>query len=76
MIYLDVEDMLDQCSTSDIQEIIKYLENHKYISKNSRGSYDNPLDILFKEDIQKISFSRLRLTNDEEEIIKRIADRL
>jgi hypothetical protein len=76
MIYLDVEDMLDQCSTSDIQEIIKYLENHKYISKNSRRSYDNPLDILFKEDIQKISFSRLRLTNDEEEIIKRIADRL
>jgi hypothetical protein len=76
MIYLDVEDMLDQCSTSDIQEIIKYLENHKYISKNSRRSYDNPLDILFKENIQKISFSRLRLTNDEEEIIKKIADRL
>ena len=76
MIHLDVEDMLDQCSTSDIQEIIKYLENHRYIPKNSRRSYDNPLDILFKEDIQKISFSRLRLTNDEEEIIKRIADRL
>jgi len=76
MIHLDVEDMLDQCSTSDIQEIIKYLENHRYIPKNTRRLSDNPLDILFKEDIQKISFSRLRLTNDEEEIIKKIADRL
>jgi hypothetical protein len=76
---IDPCDFLDECTPSDITEIIEYLVENKYLKNNYPISKNKGLGLLeeeFQEKIQKISESRHRLTIEEEEIIKRIADRL
>ena len=74
---IDVTDFLEECSMGEIGEVIQYLQDMGYLSKAGISSRDeNPLEIKFQEDINKISSSRLRLTSGEEEIISNIAGRL
>ena len=74
---IDVTDFLEECSIREIEEVIQYLQDMGYLSKAGISSRDeNPLEIKFQEDINKISSSRLRLTSGEEEIISNIAGRL
>ena len=74
---IDVTDFLEECSIREIEEVIQYLQDMGYLSKAGISSRDeNPLEIKFQEDINKISSSRLRLTIGEEEIISNIAGRL
>jgi hypothetical protein len=57
--------------------LIEILVEDGYINKesllNSEGTYD---DTSYTKALVKLSESRLRLTNEEEEIIKKIAERL
>lgn len=77
-------DFVDACSNREINQLIEILIEDGYISKesllnseesllNSEGTYD---DTSYTEALVKLSDSRLRLTNEEEEIIKKIANRL
>jgi hypothetical protein len=70
-------DFVDACSNREINQLIEILIEDGYISKesflNSEGTYD---DTSYTEALVKLGDSRLRLTNEEEEIIKKIANRL
>jgi hypothetical protein len=70
-------DFVDACSDREITQLIEILIEDGYISKesllNSEGTYD---DTSYTEALVKLSDSRHRLTNEEEEMIKKIANRL
>jgi hypothetical protein len=74
---MDPRDFLEECSPREIEEIIGHLEEMGHLSK-IRNEYGigSILENEFQKMIGKISSSRLRLTNEEEEIIKKISDRL
>lgn len=70
-------DFVDACSKREIDELIEILVEDGYIDKQSiltsNRTYD---DESYTKALVKLSESRLRLNNEEEEIIKKIADRL
>ena len=77
---ISTDDFLEECDKDEIENIIDYLEEMGYL-KNFKRSNDVSSSIGFLEDefqekIQKISESRHRLTLEEEEMIKKISDRL
>jgi len=63
-------EFLDACSDREINQLIEILLEDGYISKesllnsDSEGTYD---DTSYTEALVKLSDSRLRLTNEEEE---------
>lgn len=76
---IDPDEFLSSCSSSEIEELIDALVEDGYIPKiNHAAPKDmNLLDEEWDEVIGKIAgLGRLRLTNEEEEIIKKIASRL
>jgi hypothetical protein len=78
-IEVSVDDFISACSKSEIGEIITALEEDGYIKPNSSiGSTceKNILDHEWEEVCSKLYSSRLVLTTEEEEIIKKIASRL
>jgi ribosomal protein S8 len=77
---ISVDDFLGECSSEDLEEVIDYLKEMGYL-KNYKRSEDVSssmgfLEEEFQEKIQKISEFRHRLTLEEEEVIKKISDRL
>ena len=70
-------DFVDACSKKEINELIFLLIEDGYIDNESISTnnvtYD---DELYGKALIKLSKSRHRLTNEEEEIIKKIADKL
>lgn len=70
-------DFVDACSKREIAELIEILIEDGYVDNQSilktNGTYD---DESYTKALVKLSESRRRLTNEEEEIIKKIADRL
>jgi hypothetical protein len=70
-------DFVDACSKKEINELIEILIEDGYIDNESISTnnvtYD---DELYGKVLIKLSKSRHRLTNEEEEIIKKIADKL
>jgi SOS response regulatory protein OraA/RecX len=76
---IGVDDFLEECSNFEIEEVIDYLEEMGYLKNYKRSEGGTPVGILeeeFQERIKKLSESRHRLTLEEEEIIKKISDRL
>lgn len=76
---IDPSDFVDACSKREIEELINVLVEDGYIPKiNHTAPADkNLLDEEWDEVIGKIAgLGRLRLTKEEEEIIKKIASRL
>ena len=76
---IDPSEFVDACSKREIGELIDALVEDGYIPKiNHVEPVDkNLLDEEWDEVIGKISgLGRLRLTNEKEEIIKKIASRL
>ena len=76
---ISVDDFLEECDRREIEEVIDYLEEMGYLKNHKRSEGGTPVGILeeeFQERIQKLSESRHRLTLEEEEIIKKISDRL
>lgn len=70
-------DFVDACSKREINELIEILIEDGYVDNQSiltsNRTYD---DESYTKALVKLSESRLRLTNEEEEIIKQIASRL
>jgi hypothetical protein len=68
---------VDACSKREIAELIEILIEDGYVDNQSilktNGTYD---DESYTKALIKLSESRRRLTNEEEEIIKKIAERL
>jgi hypothetical protein len=76
---ISTDDFLEECDKDEIENIIDYLEEMGYLKNHKRTPDGNPTGIFeegFQERIQKISESRHRLTSEEEEVIKKISDRL
>jgi len=76
---ISVDDFLEECSSFELEEVIDYLEEMGYLKNHKRTPDGNPAGIFeeeFQEKIQKILESRHRLTLEEEEVIKKISDRL
>lgn len=75
---IDVEEFVDECSSREISELVQYLREQGHLNDNNIPAEDmNVLDLEWAEVIDKISGNaRLRLTTEEEELIKKIANRL
>lgn len=75
---IETDEFLDKCSENEINEVIDYLEEMGYLKdlKRLSGSTTGFLEEEFQERIQKISESRHRLTLEEEDLIRKISDRL
>jgi hypothetical protein len=74
-------EFLDACSNEEVDELIHLLIEDGYINAESVLSPGIGPDLsiddeIFLESLAKLSQSRHRLTNEEEEIIKIIAKRL
>jgi hypothetical protein len=76
---IDPDEFVSSCSSRELEELIDVLVEDGHIPKISDiAPIDkNLLDKEWDEVIDKIAgLGRLRLTNEEEEIIKKIASRL
>jgi hypothetical protein len=74
---MDPRDFLEECSPREIEEIIYHLEEMGHLSKiRNEHSVGSVLELEFQKMVEKIASSRLRLTNEEEEVLRKISDRL
>ena len=75
---IDPDDFISSCSSEEIQELIDALVEGGYVkTKDVISTQKNALDEEWDEVIGKLKGNgRLHLTNEEEEIIKKIANRL
>jgi hypothetical protein len=78
---IDLDDIYAEMGSSDCKEMTSWLYDDGYLDEylekeraKNLTSYTNGWD--WKGICHKLSNSQLRLTNEEEEIIKKIADRL
>jgi hypothetical protein len=74
-------DFVDACSKREINELIEILKEDGYINGDDDDesfmyNHETHQDYFYTKALVKLSKSRFRLTNEEEEIIKKIADRL
>ena len=77
---LDVtpDEFVAACTDREINELVDILVDEGIIKNNhlTNNINNNILGEMFNEALQKLAISRHRLTNEEEEIIKKIASRL
>lgn len=76
---IDPDEFVSSCNSREIEELIDALVEDGHIPKINNIAPDdkNLMDEDWDEVISKIGgLGRLRLTNEEEEIIKKIASRL
>ena len=75
-ITIDVDEFLSECTDKEIQDAINWLAYHKKSSHRITAlSNGNFLDEKWFETIKKLSNARLRLTESEDNIISKIADK-
>lgn len=78
---IDVEpyEFLSDCNTREIKEVIEWLIDNDHISKSSVENTGNKAlnidDIMFQENLDAISKSKLLLSIEEEEIINKIGEK-
>jgi hypothetical protein len=75
---IDVDDFLDCCNSRDIEKLIEYLIYQGHISEEQLEVDDSRVTLLeyeFNNVITKIVDNRLRLTAEEDALLKKIADR-
>jgi predicted nucleic acid-binding protein len=76
---IDVEDFIDECSDREIEKLIKYLIEEgklpKTLTKYAQSQNLSVNDVLWYETISKIQSNRLAMTDEEIEIIEKIAKR-
>lgn len=65
---VDVEDFLDDCTEKEIEEVIEWLRNNNYEFEQPKKGKD------IDEDLIKL-LECFSLTNEEEELIKQIANK-
>jgi hypothetical protein len=74
---IDVDEFISSCSKSEIKELIESLQEDGYIRKDSIIEEDsmNLLDEEWLTVTNKLNTLRLRLSPEEEELIKDIVNR-
>jgi|LauGreDrversion4_2_1035121.scaffolds.fasta_scaffold123133_5 hypothetical protein len=87
---IDPSEFVSDCSTSEIDELIEILHEDGHLTEYFKlseildpnsyivivGPDANLMDIEWSEVMVKLSRNRLMLSNEEEELIKKIANRL
>jgi len=79
---IEVEDFLSECTPGEIHDIIEYLREEGHLNNGSGENLIptqemNVLDFEWAEVINKLSGNaRLSLTTEEEDLIRKIANRL
>jgi hypothetical protein len=75
---VDVDDFIYQCNNREIKEVIEYLILEGHIEPKQVVRSNTSLSLIeyeFNEIIEKIQENRLRLTAEEDVLLKKIADR-
>ena len=75
---IEVDEFLDRCNSSEIDEVIDYLIDTGNIDKKCRGvDYEvyNPSESVYQEALDKLNGKWNMLTKEEEELILKIANR-
>lgn len=75
-IYIDVDDFLNSIDDEERKELIQSLVDDGYIKPQSIPKPKNILDLEWDEVIEKLSSGRLNLSKSDEDIIKKIANKL
>lgn len=75
---VDVNDFLDECSSDEIDEVIEYLIDANWLSEDRKVI---PQNLSFDEEqlhknLYKIRDNYYMLSEEDEEIIKKIANKL
>ena len=72
---IPVDTFLNECDDSEISEAIEWLKDNEYL-KNMYISNSNSIPHeMFLEKVDKITQNYYRLTNEEQELIEKIAKR-
>lgn len=71
---IDVDDFLDSCSRREKEQIIKKLKEGD-LWEDTESENLSLMEMEWSETLTKLANARLRLTNEEEEIIKKIANK-
>jgi hypothetical protein len=74
---VSVDDFLSACNTREIEKMIDYLIDDGYLVDRSVSKPQNMsfLEIEWENMINKLSQLRLRITNEDEETIKKIVNK-
>jgi len=72
---VDIEDFLYECSSREIEEVIKWLEESDYIKPHNIVDEGSVMDIEWSNTVSKLQTLRQRLTVEEEELIKSIVNK-
>jgi hypothetical protein len=73
---IEIEEFVDECTTGEINILIKYLKKEGHLNSDEFNANETLLDIEWAKIIKKISGNnRLRLSIEEEEIIRKIANK-
>ena len=77
--YVDIDpsDYVDACSDSEIEDLIECLIDYDYL-KNTTKKVDEQESVMeweFNQIIEKITSNYIRLTSEEEEMLRKIASR-
>jgi hypothetical protein len=74
---LEVNDFLDECNSSEIEEIIDYLIETGHINKSAVNDYytdQSVTEIEFEDALKKLQGNWNRLSSDDEATILKIAN--
>ena len=69
---IDVDDFLDSCSRKEKEQLVKKLKEGD-LWEDTKSDKLSLMELEWNETLTKLSNARLRLTNEEEAIIKKIA---
>jgi hypothetical protein len=74
---IDIDDFVDACNKAEIAALIEYLEDEGHISKRIDTNSANKTfsEINFEEKLSKIANNRFLLSDEEFELIEKIANR-
>ena len=71
---IDVDDFVDSCSRREKEQLIKKLKEGD-LWEDTKSDKLSLMELEWNETLTKLSNARLRLTNEEEAIIKKIANK-
>lgn len=75
---IDVDEFVDSCSSSEVEELIRYLEKENYIKAESRLNVERQMSVgetFYVEAIEKLLDKYHMLTKEEEEVIIKLSKR-
>jgi hypothetical protein len=71
---IDVDDFLESCSRREKEDLVRRLKELNLWEETASENL-SIMDLEWKETLAKLANARLQLTNEEEEIIKKIANK-